>query len=78
MCVKHTNIMEMRLTSGHTQTSHKRDECNYTGRWPQRLTSTSSQRVKSMVKPRSRHTNMDIKYRSKQAYTCIKEMIQIL
>ena len=33
---------------------------------------------KSMAKPRSRQANMDIKHRSKQAHTCIKEMIQTL
>jgi len=33
---------------------------------------------KAWQEPRSRQTNMDLVHRSKQAYTCIKEMIQTL
>ena len=77
VCIKQTDTMKMHLTSGNTQTIHKRGECNYTSKWPQRLTSTSPRRAQSMAKPKSRHA-IDIKYRSKKAYTCIKEMIQTL
>ena len=66
------------LTSNHIQTSHKRDECNHTSKWPQRLTSISPWRAQGMAKPRFRKANMDTKHRSKQAYTCIKEIIQTL
>ena len=78
MCIKHTYIMKMCLISGHIQTSHERDKCNHTSKWPQRLTSRSPRREKSMAKPKSRLANMNIKHRSKKAYTCIKEMIQTL
>ena len=66
------------LTSSHIQTSHKRDRCNHTSKCPQKPTSTSLQRAKSVAKPRSRQANRDTKHRSKQAYTCIKEIIQTL
>ena len=33
---------------------------------------------KAMEKPRSSQTNMDIKHKSKRAYTCMKERIQTL
>ena len=66
------------LTSNHIQTSHKRDERNHTSKWPQRLTSISPWRAQGMAKPRFRKANMDTKHRSKQAYTCIKEIIQTL
>ena len=33
---------------------------------------------KAWQEPRSSQTNMDLKYKSKQAYTCIKERIQTL
>ena len=78
VCIKHTNIMEICLTSSHIQISHKSDKCNHTSKWPQRPISTIPQRAKSMAKPRSRQVNMDIKYIRKQAYTCIKELIQTL
>ena len=64
--IKHTNITEMYLTSGHTQTIHKRDGCNHISNWPQKLMSTSTQRAQSIAKPRSRQANMDIKHKSKE------------
>ena len=65
-CIKHTNTMEVYLTSGYTQTSPRRDECNHTSKWPQRPTSTSPRRAQSIAKPRSRKANIEIKNRSKQ------------
>ena len=55
------------LTSSYFQTNYKRDICNHTSKWPQRLVNTSPRRAQSMTKPRSRQTNTDIKHRSKQA-----------
>ena len=49
-----------------------------TSKWPQRPTSPSPRRAPNMEKTRSRLTNVDIKHKSKQAYTCIKEIIQTL
>ena len=34
--------------------SYKRDRCNHTSKWPQRLTSTNPRRAQGMAKPRSR------------------------
>ena len=59
VCIKHTNTMEVYLTSGHTQSIPRRDGCDYT--------STSPQKERSMAKPRSREGNTEIKHRSKQA-----------
>ena len=68
----HGNVFSQMVASkqtirGTNATKHK---------WPQRLTSTSPRKAPSMAKPRSRQANMDIKYRSKQAYTYIKKMTQ--
>ena len=67
VCIKQTNAMEMYPTSGRIQTIHKRDECNHTSKWPQRLTNANPRRPQSMAKPKSRQANVDIKHRSKQA-----------
>ena len=61
VCVKQTDITKMCLRNGYIQTSHKRDGCNHTSKWPQKQASTSPRRAKSMAKPRSIHANMDIK-----------------
>ena len=49
-----------------------------TSKWPQRPISPNPRRAPNMEKTRSRLTNVDIKHKSKQAYTCIKEIIQTL
>ena len=67
VCIRHTNTTKVYLTSGYIQTSPRRDKCNHTSKWPQRLTSLSPQRTQNMVKPRSRHVSIEIKHRSKQA-----------
>ena len=67
VCIKQSNTTVLYFTSGHSQISHRRDGCNHTRKWPQRLKSTSPQRAQSMAKPRSRHENMEIKHRSKKS-----------
>ena len=35
VCIKHTNTIEVYLTSGYIQISPRRDGCNHTSKWPQ-------------------------------------------
>ena len=78
-CIKKTNIIGMCslkwLHPNKPQTGWMQQQ---TSKWPQRPTSASPWRAQSMAKPRSRQANMDIKHQGKQAYTCIKKIIQIL
>ena len=63
VCIQQTGTRGMCLTSGQTQINHKGDGCNHTR--------TNPWGAESMARPRSREANIDIKYRSKQTYTCI-------
>ena len=56
--IKH-NTTEVYLSCGYIQTKPRGDGCGHT--------STSPRRAQSVAKLRSRHANMEIKYRSKQA-----------
>ena len=62
--IKHTNIPGMRLTSGYTSFGHEGDGCHHTRTRPP---GGGGGRAQSIVKPRSREANTEIKYRSKQA-----------
>ena len=68
MCIEHTNTTKVCLTSGYIQTSPTRDGCNHTKQVALRTDKHKPTEGTSMAKPRSRQTNMEIKYRSKQTY----------
>ena len=78
VCLKQTNIMEIYLTSNFITISHKREGCNHKANGPKDQQAQAHEGSKAWQEPKSSQINIDTKHRSKQAYTCIKEMIQTL
>ena len=69
VCIKHTNTLEVYLTSGYTQSIPRRDGRNHTSK---------PTRAQSLTKPTSREASIDIKHKSKQEIIAYREMIQTL
>jgi len=80
VCIKQTNIMEMcshKWLHPNKPQEGRMDSTKQVG-GPKDQQAQTHEGNKAWKEPRSRQTKMDLEHRSKQAYTCIKEMIQTL